>query len=345
MKTAMLYPLIATLLLTAAAARPEGVPSDISLATVEHRQVELTYPAESVVEAVTQATVAAQVQGRVLEMRADAGDAVRRGQLLVRIDASEAAQAAAASRAVLANAQADLERTRSLHEQKFVSKAALDRAEADYKAARASAAQAGAAVSFATVAAPIDGIVAQRHTEPGELATPGRPLMTLYAPGSLRVLASIPQYKLAEVRQHLTAKIEFPESGRWIDASRVEILPAADARTHTVTARVYLPDGIQEVIPGMFARAHFVTGKATKLLVPSSAVLRRGEVTAVYVADPTGALRMRQVRVGGVFAGGMQEVMAGVSPGEQVALDPVKAGIQLKQGPAPGAASSKGSPE
>ncbi len=299
----------------------------LATAPVELREIELTYPAEAVVEAVKQAVIAAQVPGRVVEVRADAGDAVKQGQLLMRIDAREAAEGYAASQATLANAKANYERTKNLHAQKFISKAALDKAEADYRAAQAGAGAAGAAASHASIVSPLTGFVAQRHTEAGELATPGRPLITVYDPKGLRVTSSIPQYKLAAVRATLQAKIEFPETGKWVDAVKVEVLPAADPRTHTVTARVYLPDNLPGIIPGMFARTHFVTGKAKKLLVPAAAVMRRGEVTAVYVIDEKNAARLRQVRLSEPLAGGFHEVLAGVSAGEKVALDPVKAGI------------------
>lgn len=299
----------------------------LATAPVELREIELTYPAEAVVEAVKQAVIAAQVPGRVVEVRADAGDAVKQGQLLMRIDAREAAEGYAASQATLANAKANYERTKNLHAQKFISKAALDKAEADYRAAQAGAGAAGAAASHASIVSPLTGFVAQRHTEAGELATPGRPLITVYDPKGLRVTSSIPQYKLAAVRATLQAKIEFPETGKWVDAAKVEVLPAADPRTHTVTARVYLPDNLPGIIPGMFARTHFVTGKAKKLLVPAAAVLRRGEVTAVYVIDEKNAARLRQVRLSEPLAGGFHEALAGLSAGEKVALDPVKAGI------------------
>ncbi len=309
----------------------------LATATVELREIELIYPAEAVIEAVRQATIAAQVPGRVVEVRADAGDAVKQGQLLMRIDAREAAEGYAASQATLANAKANYERTKNLHTQKFISKAALDKAESDYKAAQAGSGAAGAAASHASIVSPLTGFVAQRHTEAGEMATPGRPLVTVYDPKGLRGTSSIPQYKLAEVRANLRAKIEFPETGKWVDASKVEVLPAADPRTHTVTARVYLPDNQPGILPGMFARAHFVTGKAKKLLVPAAAVLRRGEVTAVYVIDEKSAARLRQVRlsepftVGGQTPGGFHEVLAGLSAGEKVALDPVKAGITARR--------------
>ncbi|MCO5098330.1 MAG: efflux RND transporter periplasmic adaptor subunit [Rhodocyclaceae bacterium] len=299
----------------------------LATATVELREIALTYPAEAVVEAVKQATLAAQAPGRVVEVRADAGDAVKQGQLLMRIDAREAAESYAASQATLANAKAHFERTKNLYEQKFISKAALDKAEADYRAARAGSGAAAASASHASIVSPLTGFVAQRHAERGEMATPGSPLITVYDPKGLRVISSIPQYKLAEVRAQLRAKIEFPGSGQWIDATRVEVFPSADPRTHTVLARVYLPENLPGVIPGMFARAHFVTGSAKKLLVPAAAVLRRGEVTAVYVIDEKNAAQLRQVRLSEPLAGGFHEVLAGLAAGEKVALDPVKAGI------------------
>jgi RND family efflux transporter MFP subunit len=295
------------------------------------REIDLTYPAEAVVEAVRQATVAAQVQGRVVEVRVDAGAEVKQGQPLMRIDAREASEGAAAAQAQLVQAKAHYERTRNLVAQKFMSHAALDQAEAAYKAAQASAGASGATLSHANVTAPIAGIVAGRHTELGEMATPGKPLITVFDPKGMRVIASVPQFKLAEIRKAGKAKVEFPESGRWLDATRVEILPAADPRSHTVTARLYLPDNIDGVIPGMAARAHFVAGQGTKLTVPPGAVLRRGEVTAVYVLDDKSTPRLRQVRLGEAVAGGRLEVLAGIKPGDRVALDPVKAGIALKQ--------------
>ncbi|MBS3916420.1 MAG: efflux RND transporter periplasmic adaptor subunit [Sulfuritalea sp.] len=309
----------------------------LATATVELREIELTWPAEAVVEAVKQVTLAAQAPGRIVDMRVAAGDTVKQGQVVVRIDAREAAEIYAASQATLGNARAHFERTKNLYEQKFISKAALDKAESDYRAARANSGAAAASASHASIVSPLTGLVAQRHAEVGEMATPGRPLVTVYDPKGLRLISSIPQYKLAEVRASLRAKIEFPESGKWVDAEKVELLPAADPRTHTVEARVYLPanqaGALMGVVPGMFARAHFVTGKAKKLLVPSAAVLRRGEVTAVYVIDEKNAARLRQVRLSEPLAGGFHEVLAGLAAGEKVALDPVKAGIVARPAP------------
>lgn len=308
----------------AAAQAPQSV-------VVQTREVELTYPAESVVEAVKQATVAAQVAGRVVDVRTDAGRRVKQGEVLMRIDAREAAEGVAGAQAQLVQAKANFERTRNLYNQKFISKAALDKAEADLKSAQAMAGQAGAGLSHATVAAPISGVVAQRHVELGEMASLGKPLVTVFDPKGMRVIASVPQYKLADLRGSGKARVEFPETGKWIDAARVEVLPTLDARSHTVTARIYLPEDAEGVVPGMAARVHFVTGKAPKLTVPPQAVIRRGEVNAVYVVDTANVAKLRQVRLGEAVAGGEIEVLAGLASGERVSLEPVKSGIAVKQ--------------
>ena len=325
-----------------------GAPANPALVTAkaEVRAVSLSWPAEAVVEAVRQATLAAQVTGRVMDVRVDAGDKVKQGQLLMRIDEREASHAAAGATAQAAaadadrvNAQAAFERTKNLHAQKFVSQAALDQAEAAWKAARgrSDAAQAGSgqaatAKSFTSVTAPFSGIVAQRLTELGEMAAPGKPLLTLFEPGGLRVVANIPQFRVAEVKKNLKARIEFPDSGRWVDGVKVEVLPTADNQTHVVRVRVTLPADAAGAVPGMFARAHFVIGTANKLVVSQKSILRRGEMSAVYVVDAQGAISLRQVRLGENLAGDLVEVLAGVAAGESVALDPVQAGIRLKQG-------------
>jgi RND family efflux transporter MFP subunit len=296
---------------------------------VQPHAVDLTLPAEAVVEAVNQATLAAQVSGRVTEVRIDAGQAVKAGDLLMRIDAREAAEAAAGASAQFINAKANYERLKNLRQQNFISAAALDKAKADFVAAQASSAQAGVGLGHATVTAPMAGIVAQRLTELGEMASPGKPLLTIYDPNGLRVTASIPQYKLPQMRAVKQAKVEFPELGKWVDATSVLLLPTADASTHASQVRVGLPADIRDVIPGMFARVHFVIGRASKMTVPQGAVLRRGEVAAVYVQSEHGTLSLRQLRLGDSL-GGEVEVLAGLMTGERVVLDPVKAGIQLK---------------
>jgi len=312
---------------------------------VEFREVDQTYAAEGLVEAVKQATVSAQISGRIVELKFDVGDYVQKGMVIARIDESVVGQQLAGSRAqveqaraLLENARAQYERSKQLFAQKFISQAALDKATSEFKAAQAQAqasiagaGQAAATRQFATIVAPFSGVVAARHIELGEMAQPGKPLLTGFDPKDLRVEVSVPEYKIPEVRALQRASVEIPSLKKWIKVTQMTIQPAADVRTHVSRVRLDLPEDVRDVYPGMFARAYFAVGRARKLLVPASAILRRSEVTAVYVVAEKDQVQMRQVRLGEPAGEGMIEVLAGLSVGERVALDPIKASIHLKQ--------------
>lgn len=317
----------------------------LAVTTVQYREVAQTYSVEGVVEATRQSTVSAQISGRVKEINFDVGDTVRKGQIILRIDERETEQALVGSqaqvmqtRAALNNAKANYERSKQLFEQKFISQSALDKAQADYEMALAQAAaseagesQSALARGYAAVIAPFGGVVASRLVEMGEMVTVGKPLMVGFDPTQMRVVVNVPQYKLTEIGKLPSVKIEVPSLNRWLAASSVTVQPAADARTHSTQVRVILPPNEKGVYPGMFVRAHFVVGKASKLLIPASAVVRRSEVVAVYVVDEKGVARLRQVRLGEPAGESEIEVLVGLNPGERVALEPVKAGMSLAQ--------------
>jgi RND family efflux transporter MFP subunit len=332
----LLFGLSATLLAAGAqAAEP------LATAPVQLREVEQTYSVDGVVEATRQSTVSAQISGRVKAIYFDVGDRVSKGQIILRIDEREATQALAGSRAQLSQAEAALqnarlnyERSKQLFEQKFISQAALDKARSDYEMARAQAEASAAGAqqsalmqSYTAVVAPYGGVVAARMVEMGEMVTVGKPLMTGFDPSQLRVIASVPQHRLADIGSRPDVSVEVPSLNRWIKAASVTVQPSADLRTHSTQVRVDLPSNLANVYPGMFVRTHFVVGKEKKLLIPASAVLRRSEVVAVYVVDDQGVPRLRQVRLGEANAQNEFEVLAGLNAGERVARDAVKAGM------------------
>jgi multidrug efflux pump subunit AcrA (membrane-fusion protein) len=142
----------------------------------------------------------------------------------------------------------------------------------------------------------------------------------------------VPQSQIAALQAGARARIEVPSANTWFEAKSVTVVPTADPRTHTTRVRIDLKDdalakGARGLFPGVFARAHFATGKVTRLMVPREAIVRRSEVTAVYVIDDKGAPQLRQVRLGTAADERAIEVLAGVKPGERVALDPVAAGM------------------
>jgi RND family efflux transporter MFP subunit len=319
--------------------------STLAVATVRSSTGAQLYSADGVVEAVRQTVIATQVSGAIVELPLNVGDSFKAGALLVRMDARAANQEANASRAQVDAARAalvvatkDVERQKQLFAKAYISAAQLERAESQFKSATAQAnaqiAQAGAVQTqsgFYVLNAPYAGVVADRPVTLGDMAMPGRSLMTIYDPASLRVTATVPQDRVAGMVAGQNVKIEFPglpEAQRWINASKVTILPVADAATHTVQIRLDLPAATKGLTPGMFARVKLaVSGgvdDGARLFVPAKAVFRRAELTAVYILSAQGKPLLRQVRAGAV-SGVEQEILSGVMAGEQVVLDPLAA--------------------
>lgn len=321
--------------------------AEVATLRIESQALPVQTIAEASIEAVHQSTLAAQIPGRVIELAVDAGDPVQRQQLLLNIDPAEAEAGLVAARAgvaqaqaALTNARAEYERARNLVARQFVSQSAADLARAQFdaataalQAAQAQLEQARVMRGHASVRSPLDGLVAERHIEAGEMAQPGRLLLTVYDPHQMRAIADLAPHRLAALGDGpLQASVELPASGRRIDAARVTVLPAADANTHTIRVRVDLPPGIDDVAPGSFARVHFhgsVPAADAKVMIPVDAVLRRGELTAVYVADASGHFRLRQIRLGRALPDSQHiEVLSGLKGDETIALDPVQAGIR-----------------
>ncbi|MDP2228574.1 MAG: efflux RND transporter periplasmic adaptor subunit [Moraxellaceae bacterium] len=309
-------------------------------AVIAWRQVEATWAGEAVIEAERQSTVAAQTAGRIMAIHFRPGDVVKQGQVIMRIDPAVAQQQVAGVQAQVAEAQVALdnatreyERFRELFTKNYVSQSQMDQAEAGYKAAqarlttlRASSGQASTTRAFADVTAPYAGVMSALHVEVGETAVPGTPLATGFDPAWLRASAQVPQAWIEAVRRGNRAWVEVPGANKWLSAARLVVMPAADPRTHTTEVRVYLPEGTG-VLPGQFVRVHFVTGTARRLVVPAAAVLRRSEVTAVYVLPEKGRAQLRQVRLGERQGDGSYEVLAGLREGERVSLMPVQTGL------------------
>ncbi|MEK9777006.1 MAG: efflux RND transporter periplasmic adaptor subunit, partial [Quisquiliibacterium sp.] len=303
-----LFAFSAVIWLNALAANPSDPASSLATATVAWADPNSAYLADGQLEAVRQSTIAAQVAGTVLARTVRAGDTVKAGQVLVRIDPSAALQSQAASAAQLAAAQAQqaaagkaLERTRQLVSQNYVSPANLDKAEADYKAAKEavralSAQNAGAAAQtgWRTLVAPFDSVVTSTFTEIGDIAMPGKPLIQLHDPRALRVAMNLPAGIVARLQGKGEPQITIPDAGpsqRTPKAGRLVVVSSADPVSHTQRAHIDLPSGLEGLHPGMFARIELALrqepGWSPRLVVPASALIARGDLRAVYVqADP-----------------------------------------------------------
>lgn len=297
---------------------------------------------DGVLEAVNRSTVSAQTAGRVQEIIVDVDDFVPAGTVIVRLrDTEQRAalnQAEAAreeARARYAEAESEYNRIRDVFRRNLVSRSEMDAATAALDAARARLDSAEAGVQrareqldYTVIEAPYSGVVLERHVQLGESVQPGQPLMTGFSLDQLRAVANVPQRLIAAVRRHAQARVILPD-GRDIDVARLTFFPYADPDSNVFKVRVHLPDNTEDVYPGMFVKVAFAIGEREQLTVPREALLRRSELTAVYVIED-GAIRLRQVRAGSVVADDRIEILAGLDAGERVALDPVAAGMRLR---------------
>lgn len=335
------------LLISSMAAGVVAAQSSVQVPTfqVQSRSVSSGFELEGVVEPVKQATVSAQAGGRIATLVVKAGDVVRAGQLLATIDDREAqtgmqrsqAQVAQAQ-AELRNAQANFDRTRELQTKGFVSSAALDTADSQLKSAMAGRDQANAGVKqsalsqgFTRVTAPFDAWVLQTQAEVGDLAVPGKPLLTLYAPLPLRVIVQVPVSRSGAART--SGAVEVLVTGaasgaQWVRPVAIGSVPTADAVSQTIEWRLDLSSEVaKSLLPGQLIKVRFNSNSAAdRVTIPASAILHRGELTAVYVVSGTN-FTLKAIRLGADHGTDGVEVVAGLTNGDRVALDPAKAGL------------------
>jgi len=324
---------------TLAGAALADVPLQTVLVTYEVAPRERLWDGR--IEAVNQATVSAQTSGRIAELPFDVNDFVDAGEVIMRFTDTE--QRAALTRAEAsfeegqaryAEAAQEYQRVSSMFENGTVSQSRFDQAKANRDAAQArrNAASSGVETAreqleYTVVRAPYAGIVAQRHVELGELVSPGQPLVTGLSLQSLRVNVDVPQSMFHAIRTIGKAFV-YIEDDR-IAGTELTFYPVADAAANTFRVRVDLPDGSATLYPGMIVKVGFVVGETRRLLVPADAVVRRSELSAVYVVADERVL-LRQVRLGRRY-GESIEVLAGLSEGDVVAAEPVTAGIYRKE--------------
>lgn len=325
--------------------------SEPSFITVQAQRGSSTLTYEGSVEAVRQAEVAAQVAGSVVQLSVKAGDLVRAGQTLVRLDARAAEQNATASAAQVNAARAsqdvavqELNRKQQLFAKKYIAKAALEQAEAAHRAAQAQvnalAAQAGAARTQAglhAVTAPFDGVIARISVEKGDMAMPGRPLLMMYDPAALRVAAAVPVTALG--RGVPRVQVELAGHGVPIEPKAVKLLPIVDAASLTQVLRAELPVGVVGAVPGQFARLTLLEKptnepQGSRIFVPQAVIVHRAELKGLYVLNAQGKAVLRQVRLGPRHLDQV-EVLSGLSAGERVLLRPSNALSATQESGAP----------
>ena len=329
-------------------AAPETIRG-IALFTTATARVQDQIVAVGTVRAAETAQISAQTMGSVISVNVREGDSVSQGQVLATIDAAQAQAGVDRAQAALSAAQHELavaeteeslsestlKRFDALYQRKSVSPQEYDEVKARYQGAqaRAEAAQAGTAQAKAAVAqaqtafsytklrAPFSGVVTERKVDPGVLAAPGIPLLTIDAAGRFRLEATVDEASLrfVHIGESVPVTLDaYPD--QQLSGKVTQIVPAADPNTRSFLVKIELPaDSV--VRSGLFGRVRFSRGERDSLVVPRTAVVDRGALKGVYVVGPDQIAALRFVTVGDNI-GDRMEVLSGLAVNEAVVLTP-----------------------
>ncbi len=309
-----------------------GAAMEIQTVEVGYVQADQERVLDGLIEAVHQATVSAQTSGRVIKINYDVDDFVEKGAILLQFRDKEQRARYEGAQANYEQAEAEYRRTRDLLKQNLVSQSAMDKAEARLKATRAERDQAKENLEHTRVRAPYSGIVVKRHIEVGETARVGRKLFTGISLEQLRATVNVPEDIINVIREKKQARIIIDRHPPLsLPAKSLTISPYADPDSHTFVVRVNLPKGDYRIYPGMFSKVAFIIAKTRQLSIPVKALAHRSEVQGVYVLGDENRITFRQVRVGRHMDNGRVAILAGLSEGETIALDPIAAVVRLKE--------------
>jgi RND family efflux transporter MFP subunit len=283
------------------------------------------------IRAVHEAAVASRLLARVVEVKVKAGQAVSRDDILVRLDDADlqarhkqAEAALAAAKASSEQAQMEHERAQRLMRTHAIAQEAYERAaararttKADLKRNEQAVDESKALLAYATVRAPLTGVVIDKKVEVGDTVVPGQALLTLFNPGKMQMLVSVRESLALKLKvgQNVPGRIESLDHE--CQATISEIVPEAQAASRSFTVKVVgpCPPGVYS---GMFGRIYIPLEDEEITVVPSAAIKRVGQLEIVQVVEE-GSLRRRNIQSGRAIGTDI-EILSGLRPGERVAV-------------------------
>jgi len=321
---------VAILILAGCGSREESVPPVVSAApqkTIQAAIIEakstwvpIRVEVTGQVAPIYGATLSSRIQGTIDKLLVREGMRVSKGQLLIRLDSRDLEADLARADAEVENAKAQLDRMNHLYAQDAVSKQEMENATRAYRVAEANRRAVEAQLSYTAVRAPFDGVITEKKVEAGELASPGQPLLKMENPQHLRLEATVAEGDLKSVSRGDKIPIVIDALGNQALLGMVsQILPAGDPHTHTFTVKVDLPktSGLKT---GMFGRFPLEKGATQTILIPSTALVQRGELTSLFVVGSDQVARLRWVKPGRHFEKHV-EILSGINDGERILTD------------------------
>lgn len=320
----------------AASLRPEvpaGAPVAVQTLTVALQDADQFNEFAGTVQSRVTVEVSARIAAHLLKLSVRSGDLVKEGDLLATLDDRDVQSrlrqveaALVAAKAAVVETEADFTRYQTLLTSGASSRQEFEQAQRRYDTAKAGVAQVEEQVKeaqlnlgYTEVRSPIEGIVVDKHAESGDLASPGRSLLTLQKPTDLWLEAPVSEACARRIHVADPVHVRVDALGTALDSQVTEIVPSVDPRSRSFLVRAALPPN-PALQPGMFGRLQFRCEQRQLLALPPAALVSRGQLDYVFGVQD-GRAQLRLVRRGRLFQDGI-EVLAGVSVGDTVIVNP-----------------------
>ena len=262
-------------------------PTTVTSAKVEQANWQPTLSAVGSITAVQGATISAELPGTVQEIGFQSGTPVKKGDVLLKLDASAEQAQLRSAQADAELAKADFERARDLAQRKVISQAELDAASSRYSQRQGAVDNIKSIIAKKEIRAPFDGIAGIREVNPGQMVPVGQRLVELQALDQVYVDFSLPQQQLGDVRPGLTVKVTTDAiGGREFEGKLTAVNSGIDPATRSVGLQATLDNADHALRPGMFARVRvLLPQEKMTLFIPATAVSYAPYGNSVYVIE------------------------------------------------------------
>jgi len=280
---------------------------------VADNQVEIV----GTIQAVEQAQIAAKISGNIISLPVDLGSRVQKGDLLVKIKAGEISAKLQLAKAQLEQEKRNLAREKNLLKKKAATPETVKSFEDKVRIAEAAHKAALTMLEYTRIVAPFTGIITRKLTNIGDLATPGKPLLTMEEERNLQVLTDIPEAMILQIKKGDILSVFIPSVNLEIKGEVAEVAPTADPSSRTAPIKLKIPDN-PRLRSGQFARVTLAMAPAKTLTIPASALTSYGQMERVFV-EVNGKARLRLVRSGTTFQDRV-EILSGLNENETVVI-------------------------
>lgn len=267
------------------------------------------------------ASISSKTSGIIEQMHVTTGQRVKAGQLLANLDAKEIQARLDQTTALRDQAQKDIQRLEPLMKQNVVSQQEFDATQARFRVASASVTENQTQLSYTKILAPFDGVITAKNADVGDLVTPGKTILQMEDPSTLRFEADVPDALISQVHIQDEMAVQLSFTNKPMKGIVNEMTPVADPVSRTFRVKLTLPN-LPALRSGQFGRVSVPVAQVNALRVPTNAIINRGQMEIAFVVTNQHT-QMRLVKTGKQLDGTV-EIVSGLNDGDQIVVDAPK---------------------